>query len=111
MLVQSAGALTVGLPVAAGSPHVCVTQGNIWDTYPPALASCIPANNVSCQAPNVLISLGALFLIGVVAWQLGRWLWLWLRLTPQLAVVRDWLARRGMRIPSTTEAGRRKARI
>ena len=100
VLAQSAGALTVGLPVVAGSPQVCVTQGNIWDPYPPAMARSTAANDLSCQAPNVLISLGALFLLGVVAWQLGRWLWLWLRLAPQVAVVRDWLTRRGMRIPS-----------
>ncbi|HEY1387941.1 MAG TPA: hypothetical protein VGF38_05295 [Ktedonobacterales bacterium] len=99
VLLQSAGALTVGLPVVAGSPHVCVTQGNIWDPYPPAMARSTAGNDLACQAPNVLISLGALFLLGVVTWQLGRWLWLWLRLAPQLAVVRDWLARRGMRIP------------
>jgi 4-amino-4-deoxy-L-arabinose transferase-like glycosyltransferase len=101
VLLQSAGALTVGLPVVTGSPHVCVTQGNIWDSYPPAMARSTAGNDVACQAPNVLISLGALFLLGVVAWQLGRWLWLWLRLAPQLAVVRDWLIRRGMRVPSS----------
>src|SRR6185437_11995437 len=100
VLLQSAGALTVGLPVVAGSPHVCVTQGNIWDPYPPAMARSTAGNDLACQAPNVLISLGALVLLGVVTWQLGRWLWLWLRLAPQLAVVRDWLARRGVRIPS-----------
>jgi 4-amino-4-deoxy-L-arabinose transferase-like glycosyltransferase len=103
VLLQSTGALTVGLPVVAGSPHVCVTQGNIWDPYPPAMASSTAGNDLACQAPNVLISLGALALLGVVAWQLGRWLWLWLRLAPQLTVVRDWLARRGMRIPSAGE--------
>lgn len=103
VLLQSAGALTVGLPVVAGSPHVCVTQGNIWDPYPPAMARSTAGNDVTCQAPNVLIALGALFLLGVVAWQLGRWLWFWLRLAPQLAIVRDWLARRGMRVPSAGE--------
>ena len=103
VLLQSAGALTVGIPVVAGSPHVCVTQGNIWDTYPPAMANSTAGNDLSCQAPNMLISLGALFLLGVVAWQLGRWLWL--RLAPQLALVCDWLARRGIRIPAATEAG------
>jgi 4-amino-4-deoxy-L-arabinose transferase-like glycosyltransferase len=103
VLLQSAGALTVGLPVVAGGPHVCVTKGNIWDPYPPAMASATAGNDLTCQAPNVLISLGALFLLSVVAWQLGRWLWLWLRLAPQLAVVRDWLARRGMRISSAGE--------
>jgi 4-amino-4-deoxy-L-arabinose transferase-like glycosyltransferase len=101
VLLQSAGALTVGLPVVTGSPHVCVTQGNIWDSYPPAMANVTAGNDLSCQAPNMLISLGALFLLGVVAWQLGRWLWLWLRLAPQLAVVRDWLTRHGMRVPSS----------
>jgi len=103
VLLQSAGALTVGLPVVAGSPQVCVTQGNIWDPYPPTMARSTAGNELACQTPNLLISLGALFLLGVVAWQLGRWLWLWLRLAPQLAVVRDWLARRGMRIPSAGE--------
>jgi 4-amino-4-deoxy-L-arabinose transferase-like glycosyltransferase len=102
--VQTAGALTVGIPLMAGSPHVCVTQGNIWDSYPPAMASFTPENEPACQAPNVLLSLGALMLLAVVAWQLGRWLWLWLRVAPQLATIRDWLARRGMRIPSATEA-------
>ncbi len=103
VLLQSSGALTAGLPVVAGSPQVCITQGNIWDSYPPAMARSTAGNDLACQAPNVMISLGALFLLGVVAWQLGRWLWLWLRLTPQLAVVRDWLARRGMRIQSAGE--------
>jgi 4-amino-4-deoxy-L-arabinose transferase-like glycosyltransferase len=99
VLLQSAGALTVGLPVVAGSPRVCVTQGNIWDSYPSAMARSTAGNDLACQTPNVLVSFGALFLLGVVAWQLGRWLWLWLRLAPQLAIVRDWLARRGVRIP------------
>jgi hypothetical protein len=99
VLAQSAGALAAGLPVVAGSPHICITQGNIWDSYPPALASTIPAPDLACQAPNVVLSLGALLLLGVVAWQLGRWLWLWLRLAPQPGVVRDWLARRGIRTP------------
>lgn len=101
---QSVGALTVGLPVAAGSPHVCVTQGNIWESYPPSMASVAAESNLACQAPNLLISLGALLLLGVVSWQLGRWLWLWLRWAPQLTTVRDWLARHGMRAPPTTEA-------
>ncbi len=104
LLNQSAGALTAGLPVAAGSPHVCITQGNIWDSYPPSMASGATGNTPACQLPNALISLVALILLGVVAWQLGRWLWLWLRQTPQLAIVRDWLARRGVRIPPATEA-------
>lgn len=102
--LQTAGMLTAGLPVVAGSPHVCITQGNIWDSYPPAMASFTAENDPACQAPNVLISLGALLLLAVVAWQLGRWLWLWVRQTPQLAVVRDWLARRGIRIPAATMA-------
>ena len=101
--VQTAGALTVGIPLMAGSPHVCVTQGNIWDSYPPAMASSATENNPVCQGPNILLSLGALVLLGVVAWQLGRWLWLWLRVAPQLATIRDWLARRGIRIPTVTE--------
>ena len=102
--VQTAGALTVGIPLMAGSPHVCVTQGNIWDSYPPAMASSATENQPACQGPNILISLGALVLLAVVAWQLGRWLWLWLRVAPQLATIRDWLAQRGMRIPATGEA-------
>jgi 4-amino-4-deoxy-L-arabinose transferase-like glycosyltransferase len=102
--VQTAGALTVGIPLMAGSPHVCVTQGNIWDSYPPAMASSATENQPACQGPNILISLGALVLLAVVAWQLGRWLWLWLRVAPRLATIRDWLARRGMRIPAAGEA-------
>ncbi|HEX5441342.1 MAG TPA: hypothetical protein VFW76_10685, partial [Ktedonobacterales bacterium] len=101
--VQTAGALTVGIPLMAGSPHVCVTQGNIWDSYPPAMASSATENNPVCQGPNILLSLGALVLLGIVAWQLGRWLWLWLRVAPQLATIRDWLARRGIRVPSARE--------
>src|SRR6185312_15341935 len=102
--VQTAGALTVGIPLMAGSPHVCVTQGNIWDSYPPAMASSATENNPACQGPNILLSLGALVLLGVVAWQLGRWLWLWLRIAPRLAIIRHWLARRGIRIPPAGEA-------
>ncbi|HEX6543206.1 MAG TPA: hypothetical protein VF040_15730 [Ktedonobacterales bacterium] len=101
--VQTAGALTAGLPIVAGSPHVCITQGNIWESYPPAMARFTADNDPICQAPNVLISLGALALLAVVAWQLGRWLWRWLRQTPSLAIVREWLARRGIRIPPATE--------
>lgn len=102
--IQTFGALTAGLPAVVGSPHVCITQGNIWESYPPAMASFTSDNDPVCQTPNVLLSLGALTLLGVVAWQLGRWLWLWLRLSSSLAVVRNWLTRRGVRIPPTTEA-------
>jgi hypothetical protein len=104
LLNQSAGALTVGLPVAAGSPRVCLTQGNIWESYPPSMAIGAAESNPACQAPNALISLVALLLLGVVGWQLGRWLWRWLRWAPQLASVRDWLARRGARTPPPNEA-------
>lgn len=101
---QSAGALTVGLPVAAGSPRVCVSRGNIWESYPPSMATGAVESNPACQAPNALISLVALILLGAVGWQLGRWLWRWLRWAPQLTIVRDWLARRGAHIPPATEA-------
>ncbi len=102
--IQTFGMLSAGLPVVGGSPHICITQGNIWDSYPPSMATLTAKNDLTCQAPNILISLAALTLLGVVTWQLGRWLWVWLRQTPLLARGRDWLARRGARIPPATEA-------
>jgi 4-amino-4-deoxy-L-arabinose transferase-like glycosyltransferase len=111
--MQTVGLLTAGLPLIAGSPHVCITSGNIWDSYPPAMASFSPENNPACQAPNMLISLVALALLGVVAWQLGRWLWFWLLYTPELVSLRDWLAQRTVRLTlasrqANAEAGARR---
>lgn len=102
--LQTFGALTAGLPIIAGSPNVCITQGNIWDSYPPSMAHFTWDNDPVCQTPNILISVVALVLLGVVAWQLWRWLWAWSRQAEALAVVRGWLVRRGLSIPPVTEA-------
>ena len=102
--LQTFGAITAGLPIVAGSPYVCITEGNVWESYPPTMIRFTSDNNPVCQTPNVLISLAALLLLGVVAWQLAGWLGRWLRQAQHLAVVRDWLIRRGVRIPPATEA-------
>jgi hypothetical protein len=68
--------LAVALPVTLGSPHVCVTQGAIWDWYPSALVQATPTAGI-CQAANILFSLGALALYLAAAW-------------PALLVLRRW---------------------
>ncbi|HEU5441867.1 MAG TPA: hypothetical protein VFU88_21485, partial [Ktedonobacterales bacterium] len=77
-LNQLGETLAVALPTIFGSPHVCVTEGNIWSWYPPALGETTRAVGL-CQSANMLFSLGILALYTVAAVPILRALWLWLR--------------------------------
>ena len=66
LLSQIGETLAVALPVSFGSPHVCVTQGNIWSWYPPRLAANVGGTGL-CQDANMLFSLAILTLYAAAA--------------------------------------------
>ncbi|MGZ3666042.1 MAG: ArnT family glycosyltransferase [Ktedonobacterales bacterium] len=91
--------LAVALPLAFGSPHVCVTQGDIWSWYPPSGAenthSAGPCNNA-----NIVFSLAIISLYLLTAWQIFLALRPWLQSTPaRLGRLRLWLVQRGLLRP------------
>ena len=71
LLGQIGETLAVALPVSFGSPHVCVTQGNIWGWYPPRLAANVAGTGL-CQDANILFSLGVLALYAASALPIVR---------------------------------------
>ena len=71
-LVWQIGAtLSVAVPALAGSPHVCVTAGNIWPDYPTSAASTVSAAS-ACGTANVAYALLLLALLALSGWQLWR---------------------------------------
>lgn len=74
---QIGSILTVGLPAVMGSPYVCVSQGDVWGNYPPALAQAHAAPGGWCAGLNLLYSLLLLGCYAIVAWQLAREVWRW----------------------------------
>lgn len=64
--------LSAALPAVLGSPHVCISQGGAWVSYPPAQVATAAQPGGLCGALNVLFSLGVLGCYAVVAWQLWR---------------------------------------
>ena len=66
LLGQLGETLAVALPATFGSPHVCVTQGNIWGWYPPRLGAIVVGTGL-CQDANILFSLGILALYAAAA--------------------------------------------
>ncbi len=76
-LQQSGETLAVALPLAFGSPHVCVTQGDIWSWYPPSSAEKAQSAG-SCNTANIAFSLAIIGLYLLTAWQIYRALRVWL---------------------------------
>lgn len=75
---QTGEALSVGVPVMLGSPHVCINAGSLFPAYPPAQAEINHALPGACDDANGAFSLAAIFIYLTVAWQLAvvflRWL-------------------------------------
>lgn len=92
--------LAVALPLAFGSPHVCVTQGDIWGWYPPSGAE--KTHSVGfCNSANIAFSLAIIGLYLLTAWQVFLALRPWLQGTPaRLEHLRLWLVQRGLMRPS-----------
>lgn len=91
--------LAVALPLAFGSPHVCVTQGDIWSWYPPSGAENTPSAGL-CNNANILFSLAIISLYLLTAWQIFLALRPWLQSTPaRLGRLRLWLVQRGLLRP------------
>ncbi|HEX8037418.1 MAG TPA: hypothetical protein VF510_26415 [Ktedonobacterales bacterium] len=91
--------LAVALPLAFGSPHVCVTQGNIWSWYPPSGAE--KTHSIGfCNNANIVFSLAIIGLYLLTAWQIFLALRPWLRSVPaRLGRLRLWLIQRGLLRP------------
>ncbi len=92
---QIGATLSVGIPTALGSPHVCVKQGDIWLSYPPQLAVTTRDVGGLCDAANMAFSLAALALYGIAA-------------IPLVAALRVWWTRRRQR--QTADARARNGR-
>ena len=102
---QAGETLAVALPLTFGSPHVCVTQGNIWSWYPPSAAE--ETHSVgSCNNANVAFSLAILSLYLLTAWQVYLALRMWLQGTSgRLDWMKVWLVRRGLLRSGTRSPG------
>lgn len=92
---QTGEMLNVGLPAILGSPHVCVKQGDIWGSYPPAMASETRAVGSVCDLGNTAFSLIALAILAAGAVQLARALWRGLATSSRAARLRELLPRAG----------------
>lgn len=97
--------LAVALPLTFGSPHVCVTQGNIWSWYPSSAAE--TAHSVGfCNNANIAFSLAIIGLYLLTAWQVYLALRMWLQGTSgRLDQLKIWLVRRGLLRPGTRSPG------
>jgi hypothetical protein len=91
--------LAAALPLAFGSPHVCVTQGDIWSWYPPSGAE--KTHSVGfCNNANIVFSLAIICLYLLTAWQIFLALRPWLQSMPaRLRRLRMWLMQLGLLRP------------
>lgn len=83
--------LAVALPLVSGSPHVCVTQGEIWSWYPPSGVEKTQSIGL-CNNANTAFSLAIIGLYLLTAWQVFLTLCRWFRgPQPRLEQLRVWL--------------------
>lgn len=103
--------LAVALPLVSGSPHVCVTQGNIWSWYPPSGAEQTHSVGV-CNNVNIAFSLAIIGLYLLTAWQVFLALRMWLRGgSGWLEQLRVWLTTRGLLRPGGHPLGSARVKI
>lgn len=92
--------LAVALPLNFGSPHVCVTQGDVWAWYPPSGAEKTRSVGL-CNSANIAFSLAIIGLYLLTAWQVYLALRPWLQRMPaRLQRLQVWLVQRGLLRPS-----------
>ncbi len=102
---QAGETLAVALPLTFGSPHVCVTQGDIWSWYPPSSAAKAQSAG-SCNKANIAFSLAIIAIYLLTAWQVYQALRVWLRSKSHwLEVLRVRLLRAGKPPSDSSRAG------